>query len=423
MSVSVLGALSGAEPPPLSLPGSHFTVATAFLLAGGAGLVVAAPELAAGSFLSPRVTATTHLFTLGWITTSIMGALYQLLPVVLDRAVRWPGVAGVTLVLHGVGLPAFVTGLALPRPALTAAAAATLAVGLSLFVANLSATLKGAPRRDLTWWALAGAAFFLGLTVVVGAALAFNLRWPFMGPARIPALASHIHIALAGWVGLVVAGVGHRLLPMFLLSHGASERPGRWAVGLLAAGAALVFSLHHAPAPWSRLVAGPVLLAGAAALLLQARAFYRARRRPDVDPGMRLAAAALGVVGLGAALGAWQVAVGFGRPGLATAYVAALVLGLSLFVAAHYYKIVPFLVWYHRFGPVAGRRPVPKVAELYAAAGAKAATGLQAVGVLVLVAGIAFQAPGAVRTGAALFLGGAAVEAVQLAGVARRRPS
>ncbi|GMV06776.1 MAG: hypothetical protein AMXMBFR53_30510 [Gemmatimonadota bacterium] len=423
MSVSVLGALSGAEPPPLSLPGSHFAVATGFLLAGGLGLLASAPDLAAGSFLSPRVTATTHLFTLGWITTSIMGALYQLLPVVLDRAIRWPGVARGTLVLHAVGLALFVAGLALQRPGLTAPAAAALALGLGLFVANLAATLKRAPRRDLTWWALVGAASFLALTVVVGAAMAVNLRWPFMGAARIPALASHIHIALAGWVGLVVAGVGHRLLPMFLLSHGASERPGRWAVGLLATGAALVFSLHHAPAPWPRLVAGPVLLAGAAALLVQARAFYRARRRPDVDPGMRLAAAALGVVGLGAALGAWQVVAGFGRPALATAYVAALVLGLSLFVAAHYYKIVPFLVWYHRFGPVAGRQPVPKVADLYSAPGATAATGLQALGVVALVGGVLWGAPGVVRTGAALFLCGAVVEAAQLAGVARRRPA
>ena len=37
------------------------------------------------------------------------------------------------------------------------------------------------------------------------------------------------------------------------------------------------------------------------------------------------------------------------------AYVLVIVLGISLFVAAHYYKIVPFLVWYHRFGPLAGK--------------------------------------------------------------------
>ena len=25
---------------------------------------------------------------------------------------------------------------------------------------------------------------------------------------------------------------------------------------------------------------------------------------------------------------------------------------IALFIAGHYYKIVPFLIWYHRFGPL-----------------------------------------------------------------------
>ena len=39
--------------------------------------------LAAGNFLSQRLAGVTHLFTLGWLTTTIYGALYQLLPVAL----------------------------------------------------------------------------------------------------------------------------------------------------------------------------------------------------------------------------------------------------------------------------------------------------------------------------------------------------
>lgn len=61
------------------------------------------------------------------------------------------------------------------------------------FAANLVATLAVARERGLTWWCLAGAVVFLVLTVVVE--------------------------------------VAHRLFPMFLLSHGASERPERAAAG------------------------------------------------------------------------------------------------------------------------------------------------------------------------------------------------
>jgi len=412
-----------AEAPPFRLPGSHFAAALAFLLLGGAGLTAAAPDLAAGSFLSPRVTGTTHLFTLGWITTSIMGALYQLLPVALDRSVRWPRVARVTLWIHAPGLLAFVGGLVAPRPGFTIVGASLLAAGLLAFAANLGATLKRAPRRDLTWWALAIAAAYLVLTVLIGWALAANLRWPYMGAARVVALTTHLHIALVGWVMLVVVGVAHRLLPMFLLSHGAGERPARWSVGLLATGTFLLFALHHAPWPWVRRLPALLLLAGAAAFLLQARTFYATRRRPSVDVPMRLAAAALCVIGAASVLGAFLAAAGSARPGLATAYVASLVLGISLFVAAHYYKIVPFLVWMHRFGPVVGKRPVPKVAELYSASWARIAATLLTVGVVMLVLAVAVGSAAAARIGAVSFLAGGLVEAAQMALLSRRRPT
>lgn len=425
---SVFGALGGAEPPPFRLPGTHFAAASAFLVLGGAGLAWAGPDLAAGSFLSPRVTGVTHLFTLGWITTSIMGALYQLLPVALDRAVRWPRVAQATLWIHAPGLVAFVAGLATQIPALTVAGASLLAAGLLTFSANLAATLKGAPRRDMTWWALALAAFFLVLTVVVGWALAANLRWPFMGGSRIPALATHVHVALVGWVALVMVGVGQRLLPMFLLSHGVSERPGKWAVGLLASGTLLLFALHHTPGAWARRIPAVLILAGAIAFLVQARLFYATRQRPVLDPGMRLAAAGLAALAVAAGLGSWLAAAGFAgigpaAPRVATAYVATLVLGISLFVAAHYYKIVPFLVWYHRFGPLAGRQAVPKVADLYSARGATTAGILLAAGTAVLVGAVLAGRPALATAGAAAFLAGALVEAVQMAAVSRRRPS
>ena len=76
-----------------------------------------------------------------------------------------------------------------------------------------------------------------------------------------------------------------------------------------------------------------------------------------------------------------------------TAYVLVIVLGISLFVAAHYYKIVPFLVWYHRFGPLVGIRKVPKVAELFSERVALVNGGLLVVGWLGLALGTYLGAP------------------------------
>ena len=422
MSISPMGTLTGVESPPFSLPGSHFAVGLVFFVGGALALFAAAPYLAVGSYLSPQVTAATHFFTLGWITTSIMGALYQLFPVVLTKQVRWPRLAGVTLWVYAPGLAVFVAGLFAGAPAITVVGAAALAVGILLFLTNLAGTLASVEKRDVTWWALTAAGSFLFLIMVVGAALAYNLRWPFMEEVRLAALGTHIHVALVGWVLLVMVGVGQRLLPMFLLSHGADERPGRMAVALLSSGALLLVALHHTPGTWARWLPAALILLGVAAFLAQARAFFRTSKRPSLDPGMRMAGAALGILALGAAMGLGLRVQGFTDPRLATAYVALLVLGISSFVAAHYYKILPFLVWYHRFGPLAGKQPVPRVADLFSARWAGAVGVLLIGGALLLSGSIAWGSVTGVRAGAVCLAVGASIEALQMWAVSRRRP-
>ncbi|HEX6308144.1 MAG TPA: hypothetical protein VFZ69_08155 [Longimicrobiales bacterium] len=418
--VIVPGA-GAVNPPPFVLPGEHFAAALVFLVAGAAGAVVVAPDLARGFFLSPRVAGVTHLFTLGWITTSIMGALYQFLPVALGEPIRSVRLAHVSHALYVTGLAAFVGGLVLAESWFMLAGAATFGTGILCFVGNLGATLRIARRRDVTWWALACAAFFLTVTLVLGLALAGNLRWGYLGGGRLSAIGVHLHVALAGWVLLVMIGVGQRLLPMFLLSHGAGDRFAKAAVALVAAGAGTLAFLHHAPPLVSRWLPAVLIASGCAAFLLQARAFYARRHRPVLDPGMRLAAAALSILGVALVL-AWPVMLSLVPARVASAYVLAAVLGISLFVAAHYYKIVPFLIWYHRFGPLAGKRAVPRVSELYSAVAARVAGAGLVFGAIGLAAAVALGAAGAARAAALVFAAGATVEASQMVMLWRKRP-
>lgn len=81
-----------------------------------AGVPLLGLELVAG-FDDPRVFALTHLAVLGWVTMTIMGALYQLFPVALQGRVvasrlgRWnfpiylAGVAGFVRLRHGGAVP------------------------------------------------------------------------------------------------------------------------------------------------------------------------------------------------------------------------------------------------------------------------------------------------------------------------------
>lgn len=415
------GGLVGRSAPPIRLPGEHFAAALAFWVIGAAGLAWVAPEIARGAFPLPRVAAVTHLFTLGWITTTIMGALYQFLPVALQVPIRSERVAHIGFLMYAPGLALFIGSLAMGSRA-SLLGAALFGTGLLLFAGNLAATLKQAPERNLTWWCLVGATVSLVSTVVLGASLAGNLWWSYLGANRFLAVGVHLHVAIAGWVMLVVVGVAHRLLPMFLLSHGASERPGKVAAVLLAGGTALLLGAHHALSPLVITAIAALLIGGVLAFLLQAVLFFRAKRKPALDPGLRLAAAAL-VVLLGALLMAPLFLMqGLAVPRLATAYVLALVGAISLFVAGHYYKIVPFLVWFHRFGPLVGKRPVPRVVDLYDGRYGNAAALLLALATAGAVAGTLFGSSDAVRLAGVLYTVGAATVAAQMITTSRRRP-
>jgi hypothetical protein len=178
---------------------------------------------------------------------------------------------------------------------------------------------------------------------------------------------------------------------------------------------------HHGPPLVSRWLPALLLAAGLLCFLAQARQFYRHRHRPALDPGMRLAAGGLVLLGGGLVL-AVPVLAGYGSPRVATAYVLAVVLGISLFVAAHYYKIVPFLVWYHRFGPLAGQGPVPRVSELYSARIAGLAGALLFLGAASLVAAVAAGAARWASVAGLVFAAGVAVLFFQMLELGRTRP-
>lgn len=416
-------SLAGRMAPPLRLPAEHFAAALAFWVLGGLGLVWIAPDLAQGGFAQPRVAAVTHLFTLGWITTSIKGALYQFLPVALQTPIRSKLVAEIGLALYLPGLTLFISGLLLARPSVMITGAALFGSALLLFVANLAATLWAAPERNITWWALVGSATSLLSTVALGVSLAGNLRWGYLGADRFLAVGVHIHVAIFGWVLLTIVGVAHRLMPMFLLSHGASERPGRLAAWLLAIGVATLLAVHHALNPVTIWLIAALLAGGVAALVTQAALYFRHRKRPKLDPGLRLAGAGLLVL-LGAmVIAPFFLSGGLSAPRVATAYGGALVGATSLFVAGHYYKILPFLIWFHRFGPLVGRQQVPRVVDLYRAAPANAAAILLVVGIGGIIAGTLAGSGGLVIMAAGLFAGGALIVALQMISIFRQKPA
>lgn len=420
----VAGPAGAMSPSATAIPlaAEHFAASLLYLLAGAVGLVWIAPELAAGSFMSPHVGGITHLFTLGWLTTTIFGALCQLLPVALGAPIRSPRIAHAAFWTFAPGAGLFAAGVASGSMALRHGGIALVAIGVLLAVGNIAATLPRAKSRDVTWTAIALAITFLTSTLVLGMVLVHNLHTGFIAGARVRVLASHLHIAIVGWVLIMIVGVSHRLLPMFLLAHGANTSWTKRSLALLAAGVTALATgllLQITVVTWL----GAVLLeAGVACFLWQAFSFYRVRVRRKLDVGMRFAAGALAFITASAVLGPVVLALGaggLGRARLATIYVmVGLLGGVVLYVVGFFYKIVPLLAWTARFRGRMGKGPVPTVAQMFSARVAYVQLGVMLAGIVLLAAGIGSELAHVARGGAVLFLAGVLLFASQIARVA-----
>jgi hypothetical protein len=418
-----------------SAPGAPAGLSLAYLLSATGAFVLAAtalPWLApvlGRHYYHPRVLALTHTVGLGWITLAIMGASYQLVPIVLERPVLSVRLARWQLAMLGAGLVGMVGHFWLARWSGLAWAAGLVGLGVVAHAWNVGHALRGLGRWSPTASAFALALAGLGLTGLLGLALAVNRLWPVLPLDPLTAVHAHFHVALLGWVAPMIVGVAARVYPMFLLA----PEPSRGAitaqlVGLGVGALGIAAGLGGVP------VAGPVGVLAAAAALGGHAAWVvrmaRARRRPGLDWGLRFVLTGTACLAPGGLLGLGLAAGLLRGPRAALAY-AVLALGgwVSLTIVGMLLKIAPFLVWYRVYGPRAGREPVPTLAQLSSARGEAAAYALLVGGVAVLAGAVLAGAPWPWIAGSgALLAAGAWCLAAVLARVVRhfavaRRPA
>lgn len=427
-SAKPMGARPPAAPMPggmtpaansIRLAGEHFAASILYLLAGAVGLVWIAPELAMGAYPSPHVAGITHLFTLGWITTTIFGAMAQLLPVALGAPIRSTRVGHASFFTFVPGVAFFAAGIASSSLAIQHVGIGLITVGIILEVGNIASSIPRAKNRDVTWGAVIIAISYLSSTLVLGVILLHNLHSGFIANARLTTLATHLHVALVGWVLVMIVGVSHRLLPMFLLAHGADTRWTKRALALLTIGVLVLATglvARIAPAVW---LGAALIDGGIACFIWQAYSFYRVRVRRKLDVGLRFAMTAIAFLAIAAVLGSALVVLGPMHARLATMYiVVGLLGGIVLYVTGFFYKIVPLLAWTARFRGRMGKGPVPTVAQLYSAKVAYVQLGLMTLAVVLLASGVGSGVAHLTRCGAVLFLVGVLLFISQIARIA-----
>jgi len=249
---------------PASLPFRFFGAAAVFHIFMWLVLVLDPAE--ATSFrggVGPPLAAV-HLLTLGVLTTAVIGASVQLLPVATRRALSaiWPIKLVFWLITPGLTL--LVAGMCAIQITVIMIGAAAVTIGLLVFAALLADNLLRAASLGVVaaygWASLAS----LLVLAALGLALALDYDIVVLRDHGAAALA-HMILGGFGFMGLLVLGFSHILVPMFALAQAPEKRLSFGGFGL----AALAVALGGAGAlAGSRATLASALLVGLAAAVV-----------------------------------------------------------------------------------------------------------------------------------------------------------
>lgn len=396
----------------VKIPLAHILTGVVSALLGGLLLLWRGPSLLGRPVGDFHTLALTHVFTLGYLAMTITGATYQLVPVVLEvplaseRLARWEYPA---LVL---GVAGMVGGFWTAHLLVLLPGAFLVGTALLVYGAHIVVTVFRSQQHRMHRAFFLAAMIYLGTLCVLGGLMVADFRWGFL---RWDLLLPHVIVAILGWVSLLAIGVSYKLVPMFALSHGHDEGTGMAVFVLGALGTlTLIFGVGH-----GGFVAGLSALPWLAAVVLVVRDqwfFFRLRTKRRLDVGLRLTTLAFGYLGLLAVVG-WLDLAGLLRLPASVLVILALLGWLGCLVGGQTYKIVPFLVWFHRYASRAGREKVPLLREMYSERVARAAAWSLGFAALLISAGTGAGLPWLVRLGALAWLGGYGVLAYNMSQV------
>ncbi|WP_242920125.1 cytochrome C oxidase subunit I [Pontibacter liquoris] len=362
-----------------------------------------------GHYFNPKLLTLTHVTVLGWATMLIFGALYQLLPVLLDcrlysekLAIYTFGLLASGTVLLACAFWHFQVG------ALLQVAAILLFAAFLLFTINVFQTARKAPKWTIEADFIVTASLWLLVTGLVGVLMAFNFTYAFLPEQHVHYLQLHAHIGMAGWFLLLIIGVGSKLIPMFLLAHTENTKKLNWAYNFVNGGLVLfIFDhlfLHTVFVPlYAALVA-----AGVGLFLWFLYEAAQTRQRQDVDLGMKQTFVALALLLLPLVL----VFVVSSKGSLPQELLSSLYLvyGLSVFlgflsalILGQTFKTLPFIIWMHAYEDYVGRFKTPLPKDLYIHTLLRWQNLCYLAGFILLIMGVLLRMPPVILAGAICF--------------------
>jgi len=360
-----------APSPNVVLP--HYAIGAIFFIIASVLMYFASADMA-NSFIGPKVLSMAHIVILGWITVIIFGALYQLIPVVMEVKLFSETLAHISLytLVPGTVLLSYSFWNTYIGETLYMQIGGTLIfISIILFLVNAFMSALKTQQKTIENTFIVTSALWLTITVLFGIFITMNTALHFIPKSNIELLKIHVHVGIVGWFMLLVIGVSSTLLPMFFIAHKLNRKYLKLSyyfinLGLIALIATLYFDVNE----WTKMISGLILLTGIIFFVKYNYDAYKKRLRKKLDIGMKLSVFAFVLLFLTLVFGILSVLnlndLKDYNLSFNTAYGVSLLLGfLTSLILGQMYKTLPFIVWLKLYQDKVGKFKIPMPAHIY----------------------------------------------------------
>jgi len=399
--------------PLLYLGTAHVALGLACLFAGSW------PRTVAGFFYHAWLIGLVHLVTLGWITFSILGAIYIVGPLALRMELPPRRLDYVAYVLALIGLIGMVGHFWIVQYPGMAWSAGTIAAGVCYMTLRVIAAVGRAPIQPAVKLHIVLACANFWIAASMGLLIAIDKVVHFLPGFVLSNVFAHAHAAAIGWATMMVVGVAYRLLPMTFPSKMPTGRSMYASAILLEIGVLGLVAALLLRSGWALVCAAAILAGlgafGAHVVWMRRHPVSKPAGAPPVALGLWHAAGAAAALAAAAALGAWLLIAPPGPRALhaAAAYgVFGLVGFLAQMIVAMEARLLPMAAWFWAYSRSGYRVPPPSPHTMRDRTLQAMVFGAWTLGVPLLAAGMAAEAPRLVGAGAWVLFAGVALAAL-----------
>jgi len=356
--------MQGIELKPQRLVIKYFSVAIVYLvLSSTLGLLMQLGMVSGKGFHSHI-----HMALLGFVTMTIMGAMYQIVPTVLGVKLHNPRLAEAQFWLFNLGVLGLTISFFTGRPYIVPLAILTV-LSSYLFVFIIIATHRSSKAPStLTMKFFLAALFYFSLAIAMGAALTLPQLRQMALYYKGNYLVGHVHLALIGFVTFTIMGAMYQMLPMLALKKLYSPKIGELQFWLVNIGI-LGFYLGTLSRTKPLLSFFGALIALAAYLFVYNMFKTLSAEGAKFDISVKFFVSALAYLTIACTMGVVLTIFYkdlYGVRGILTAHAHLASMGfITLTIMGAIYHLVPMLAWMTRFSDKVGKEKVPSIGELF----------------------------------------------------------